>query len=118
MVWTSSKRKIFENSLYLLHIALANKNQPSVNLIILALSLTSMSESARHSRVPVWSEDGYRLQNQARFRRQRCCSPHSMLQLSEVNFVAHLTGAHTLTDCSRKRDAVPLAVACVYQWPW
>ena len=30
--------------------------QLSVNLVILALILTSMSESARRSRVPVWSE--------------------------------------------------------------
>ena len=30
-VWTSSRRKMFENSLYLLHITLANKNQLSVN---------------------------------------------------------------------------------------
>ena len=39
-----------------------------MNLIVLALSLASMSESARRSRVPVWSEDGHRLQNQASIR--------------------------------------------------
>ena len=61
-------------------ITLANKNQLSVNLVILALILTSMSESARRSRVPVWSEDGHRLQNQASIRRQSFCSPQSNLQ--------------------------------------
>ena len=57
----------------------------------------------------------HRLLNQASIRRQSFCSPQSNPQWSKVN-VAYLTWAHTLTDCSRKRDAVPLAVASMYQW--
>ena len=66
-------------------ITLANKNQLSGNLVILALILTSMSESARCSRVPVWSEDGHRLQNQASIRRQFLQSPvQSAVNLSKL----------------------------------
>ena len=70
---------------------LCNKNQLSVNLIILALSFTSMSESARRSRVPVWSEDDHRLQNQASIRRLSFCSSQSNLQLSKICCLSYMS---------------------------
>ena len=64
-----------------------------------------MSESARLSSSNL-EKVGHRLQNQASIRSKVFAVPIILLIL------------HTLTDCSRTRDAVPLAVATVYQWQW
>ena len=68
--WKKQKQGKFIKflSLDVMFILEANKNQLSVNLLILAFSLASMSESAGCSRVPVCSEYGHRLQNQASIR--------------------------------------------------
>ena len=69
-----------------------------MKLIILALNLASMSESARPSRVPVWSEYGHSLQNQASIQRfgeilpicsQDIKQKENMMSIKGDNFVTN-----------------------------